>query len=52
MGFGGAIPSTLEEHVTKETPEKFPHPSEQTLFQLFSLNTHTHTHTHTQSQFL
>ena len=49
MGFGGAIPSTLEEHVTKETPEKFPHPSEQTLFQLFSLNTHTHTHTHRAS---
>ena len=48
MGFAGAIPSTLEECVTKETPEKFPHPSEQTLFQLFSLNTHTHTHTHTE----
>ena len=41
MGFGGAIASTLEECVTKETLEKFPHPSEQTLFQLCSLNTHT-----------
>lgn len=40
-GFGGAIPSTLEKRVTKETPEKFPHPSEQTVSTLLFKHTHT-----------